>query len=225
MTKFLIPSGLLDEMISTKLSPTFLSGLNTWVQAALMQEPASPTTPNERGQLTRWLGYAFGNPRITRDAALALLPLQPGEPNPYFTILDAISRESGDYVTPDENAETLATVGPVTRLIWQLPVYGVAIVMGRGDVIDMPVWFEIDSPSLTCPFSTTGEIWNDWGTYGESHKPQQFGTKWYRSNAVGASGELMRASQWVPYVLQGLIKPISLEAFLEIQRVNSPSNS
>lgn len=71
-----------------------------------------------------------------------------------------------------------------------------------GDIEGLPVWFEIDDINASVPLpwqaiDTERTTWADWGTFGDSHKPTKIGTKWYRSSAVGSSGQLLDASQFV----------------------------
>lgn len=221
MTTFMVPTGLLDELISSQL-PHYgqggpIDGLNAWFLAGIQKEPQSPANLYQRGPLTRWFGYAFGDPRIMRDAAIAKLPLQPGDPNPFFPVVDAITREGANTITPSNDMTTPVAVGPVTRDMWRLPEYAMVLALCGGDVIDMPVWFEIDDATDECPFSDSGETWETWGVFGESHKPLPMGNKWYRSNAVGQSGELLRASQWVPVSIASGLKVLSVTEFREIQ--------
>lgn len=239
MTKFIMITGLIDEMVSSLLPPYGqggpLDGLNAWMLSALNSEPESPEFTYERGPVTRWVGTYFGNPRMSRAEAIATMPIQPGDPNPFFQIIDAATRESADYIKATDNMLSLVEVGPITREIWLIPEYGLAIYLTGGDVINMPVFFEIDNITDLCPFSfekieldenleeiiTPQETWETWGTHGDSHKPQKIGEKWYRSSNVGSSGSILKASEWAPLMLNGSINPISVKKYKEILNNNN----
>ncbi len=112
----------------------------------------------------------------------------------------------------------MAVCGPIENLSY-LPIDYVSLIVAfGGDVEGLPVWFEIDDPNSSCLFDQN-LTWNDWGVFGESHKPVMVGDKWYRSNAVGASGAIMNASAWV----NSGIKAISKSAFQRIQEQSEPT--
>lgn len=229
MATYKVITALVDELIDPILpkpdAPGPLQNLNIWLRQAIQLEPDT-ADPSERGPVTRWLGCAAGIWRITKTQALTLLPILPGDPNPFFPIIDSVSREGGKIIIGNGPYE-LSTAENVNRPMWKTPEYAVALVLTGGDAIDLPVWFEITDPTEICPFSTqnpiTGEYetWETWGTFGESHKPQLIGGKWYRSNCVGASGAIMKASEWFPAYSQGL-KIISESDFRSIQLANQP---
>jgi len=105
----------------------------------------------------------------------------------------------------------MAVCGPIQNLSY-LPIdYITLIVLFGGDVEGLPVWFEINdiNASVPAPWQTLDPertTWATWGTFGDSHKPTKIGTKWYRSNAVGQSGQLLDASQFVNLGLTILTK-------------------
>jgi hypothetical protein len=130
-----------------------------------------------------------------------------GQRNPYYDIITQIGTATGSSI---DRTVPLACCGPISKLE-RIPLSLVALVTAvGGDVEGLPVFFELSTDPATtlCPFSSTGEMWSTWGTFGASHVPQQIGTKWYRSSAVGASGALMYASLWAT-VSPGNVKSLS----------------
>lgn len=218
--KYLIPTGFADELLAADLpraseAGTPLHGLHQWMHAAITKEPNDLETISnlpKRGELTRWIGYVFGNPRILKTKAKAYLPLEPGDPSLFFYVVDAANREGGT-VSLGESSLDLATVEPILRPRWMTPQFATAVVMAGGDTEGLLVYFEIDDPTDSCPFSGEGQTWNEWGTYGDSHLPVQRGDKWYRSSRVGKEGTPMKSSEWVPHYLRGEITPISETEF------------
>lgn len=232
MTTYQVITGLVDEMIDPTLPKagvvnTPLYGLNGWLVGALAQEPEDdPQDLTKRGPVTRWIGYAFGNPRITKVQASALLPLQPGDPNPLFQITDAIVREGGSIQVGNSPLD-LASAGPVVRAEWDQPHYAIASVITGGDTVGMEVVFEIDDPAAEVPASfpdrtyteyadpedpeSGTEVVHTWATWGLDGNrpdlaPEQIGDKWYRSSQLGSAfGAPMPASAWVPAALAGLV--------------------
>lgn len=142
-----------------------------------------------------------------------------GQRNPYYDVITQIGVALGSDI---DRSTPLAACGPVNR-IDRVPLSLIDLLIGiGGEVEGLPVWFEltVDPATVDCPFSTTEpkEKWSTWGTFGQSHLPQKLGANWYRSSAVGESGELMNASQWVTLSRSNTI---SLAQFREIQSANS----
>lgn len=119
----------------------------------------------------------------------------------------------------------LSVCGPIENLMYLPLDYVSLIVMFGGDIEGLPVWFEFDDPDSDCPFSTETpkESWNEWGVFGDSHKPVELGSKWYRSSAVGQSGQLLDASVWVPLRAAGGLVVKTKAEYLAIQAANQPS--
>jgi hypothetical protein len=158
MTTFKVITGLCDEMIDPTLPKADvvggpLQGLNGWLQAALAQEPNDAAVSGDlslRGPVTRWIGYAFGNPRMLPSEAAALLPLQPGDPNPFFQIVDAVEREGGDLKVGNSPLE-MAEASPIVRKEWLQIGYCFALVYTGGDAIGFPVYFVVDDLTVEVP--------------------------------------------------------------------------
>lgn len=113
----------------------------------------------------------------------------------------------------------MSVCGPIENVGYLTPDYCSVICAFGGDVEALPVWFEIDGLETVCPFGDGEETWEAWGTFEESHKPVQIGDKWYRSNAVGTSGQLLDASTWVPLRSAGQLVVKTKAEFLAIQVV------
>ncbi len=142
-----------------------------------------------------------------------------GDLNPYRTLLNDLvyGQEGFDRQSP------LAVSSDIDHIQY-ITVSDISLIVALGgDVIDLPVFFELttDPETTDCPFSTTSppEKWSTWGTFGESHKPVKLGNKWYRSNNVGASGQPMAASQWIPVTRN---YTLTLPEYQDIQKENSP---
>lgn len=140
-----------------------------------------------------------------------------GAPNPYYLPVAQIGIATGSSI---DRSQAMAVCGPITNTV-RVPLDFVDLVVAiGGDVEGLPFWFELADIAVECPLSTTTpkETWEVWGTVGESHKPVKYGTKWYRSNAVGMSGAMLNASQVT--AIRQLV--ISQERFLAIQKENTP---
>lgn len=183
MVKYLVLTGLVDEMISPSLPKADdvsgpLYGLHMWMLGALAAEP-DPVELSERGPVTRWIGYAFGQPRITKTDAAALLPLQPGDPNPLFQVTDAVVREGGSIELGSSDLE-LATAYPITREEWKNPGYTQALVLTGGDSMGLQVYFEVDDVTDEIPTTFPNR------TYSVLSDPDDLDsgvdTVWFREN-------------------------------------------
>lgn len=131
-----------------------------------------------------------------------------GQQNPYILLLNDLDMGGAPF-TRGSGSE-LAVCGPIENVSFLTIEYISLIVMFGGECEGLPVWFEIDDITEDCPFSDS-ETWETWGIFGESHIPIQIGDKWYRSNAVGQTGELLLASQWVGLGLTAITKSSYLE--------------
>ena len=114
-----------------------------------------------------------------------------GSNNPLILKLNDLSMGGAPFIRGSE----IAICGPINNIEFIPLNYILLIVAVGGDILDMPIFFEI-VPTDICPFSDNNETWETWGIFGDSHKPVQLGPKWYRSSAVGQSGELLKASEW-----------------------------
>lgn len=218
MTKYIVLTGLADEMIDPTLPPSSdptgpLYGLNGWLQAGIAAEPDDATIAGDlskRGPITRWLGYAFGQPRITHTAASALLPLEPGDPNPFFQIIDAISREQGE-VRLGTTPTSPASAEPVTRDIWKTPEYAMALVLTGGDAINLPVFFGVTDTAATCPFDAS----KTWAEYYAAYTPKVSGGIPYYENLYAGAGYIP-ASVWFGAYYSGAMTVISKQAYIDL---------
>lgn len=138
-----------------------------------------------------------------------------GDANPYRTMLAdmAYGGNSFDRQSPIAVSDNL--------LPEFIKMEEIAIILGLGgDVIEMPVLFELEDLSVQCPFSLTTpkETWAQWGAPLASNV--LIAGKYYRENAVVQSpnsGALMPASVWYP-VASSYTK--TLGEYLTIQQEN-----
>jgi hypothetical protein len=152
------------------------------------------------GQCYFWVPSAFTVSVLSAEAATAInavhtaigkqpTNLQAGSENPYILRLNDFDM-GGAHFTRDKTVG-LSCCGPILNFAY-LDLQDIQLIVAfGGDVEGFPVWFEITDLETVCPF---GETWETWGVFGQSHLPVQIGEKWYRSNAVGASGALLPAS-------------------------------
>jgi hypothetical protein len=169
------------------------------------------------------------DPTLTESAAGAInfihqLQSRPlvaaGQRNPYYDVITQIGIAPGASIN---RVLPLAECGPVNNLA-RVPLSLVDLVIAvGGEVEGLPVFFELaaDPATLDCPFSTTTPVekWSTWGTFGQSHVPVQIGNRWYRSSAVGQSGELLKASLWIARSRSNVI---SLAEYQQILSENAP---
>jgi hypothetical protein len=160
-TTFKIITGLCDEMIDPTLNrhdaaqeqrdvENTMEMLNNWMSMVISQEPSDDevgSDPTKRGELTRWIGYAFGNPRISRTEAQNTLPLLPGDPNPLFQVIDAAKREGGNVELGNSTLD-VATISGIKRDEWKRPIYAKLAVMTGGDVSNMQCFVAIPESDL-----------------------------------------------------------------------------
>lgn len=154
--------------------------------------------------------------------------------NPYILRLNDLDMGGAAFTRNQEPA--MACSGPIENLEYlDLQYVSLIVAFGQvasqmdsrlfGDIEGLPVWFEltVDPSTIDCPLSTTTpkEKWSTWGTFGDSHRPVKLGLKWYRSNAVGESGTMLHASQWMSYRASGGTV-LTVSQFKEIQSANQP---
>lgn len=135
-------------------------------------------------------------------AALGPTGFSAGDQNPYFLQIVDFAVGGGAFIRSEGNP--LAWLGPIENKAFLTLDYVSLIVAFGGNVEGLPVWFRLDDPAHACPFSDSDETWETWGVFGASHQPVQIGDFWYRSSAVGQSGDLLDASDWVPHRAAGL---------------------
>lgn len=131
MATFTIPTGLTDEMIDPTYPAAALATLNAMLDAGLQQESAVATGP-DRGPLTRWYGYVFGQPRALRPQAEVIHPLTPGDPNPFFQALDSATQD-GSVIERGPTPTSPATLRGVTREMWLTLPHLALLVSAGGD--------------------------------------------------------------------------------------------
>jgi hypothetical protein len=178
------------------------------------------------GQCYFWVPSAFTVSVLTAEAAATInavhtaIDIQPtnlqvGSENPYILRLNDFDM-GGAYFTRDKEPG-MSCCGPIFRFSY-LSIQDIQLLTAfGGEVEGFPVWFEIDDLESECPFSDSGETWETWGVFGDSHKPVQIGDKWYRSNAVGESGALLHASEF----LEAGVPILSLAQYQAIQQQHS----
>jgi len=183
------------------------------------------------GKTYIWIPSALTLNRLTTETAAMVnavhaavgLPtgLTAGQTNPHY--LDLNDLDMGGAPFTRDATPGMAVCGPIENLGYLPLDYVSLIVMFGGDVESLPVWFELDDQDTDCPFSTETpkETWATWGTFGQSHLPVEIDGKWYRSSAVGQSGQLLDASAWVGLRAAGLVVKTKAE-YLAIQAANQP---
>ena len=120
-----------------------------------------------------------------------------GDLNPYRTMLPDMAYGGNGFDRQSPMAMSDNVLHPEF-----IEMDEIAIVLGLGgDIIEMPVFFELTDLSVQCPFSLTTpkETWAQWGAPLASNV--LIAGKYYRENAVVQSpnsGALMPASVWYP---------------------------
>jgi hypothetical protein len=198
MATITLPTGLTYQFIDPLFTVEQLGTMNALLAASLSAGP-------EKSALHRWLAFMFGNPRMSKATAEALLPLAPGEPSPFFETLDNLTQEGAAVVRGNVYTDTARITANLPP--WLATDQMALLYAAGGDIEDEQVWFELDSLDGEVPASFPekdgAETWATWGVEGSSHAPVQIGNKWYRSNQYGAGGVALKASEWVPYLLGG----------------------
>lgn len=139
-----------------------------------------------------------------------------GDLNPYRELLSDMAYDGNGFDRQSPIAVSDNLLHPEFITIDQI-----AIVLGLGgDIIEMPVFFELADLSVQCPFSLTTpkETWAQWGAPKANNV--LMGGKYYRENAVVQTpndGALMPASVWYP-VASSYTK--TLGEYLIIQQEN-----
>lgn len=166
---------------------------------------------------------AIGRPTVTT-----------ADTNPYVLLLNDLDMGGAPFTRDAEPG--MAYCGPVVNLAYLSPSYAALIAAFGGDIEAMSVFFELTEAQLAEPVPDTfpertyldeqlveqTHTWNTWGVFGESHKPVQYGTNWYRSVNYGAAGTPLNASHWVGYLnAGGAVK--TLAEYQAIQAANAPA--
>lgn len=182
------------------------------------------------GKTYIWIPSALTLNRLTAETAALVntvhtavgLPagFAAGQTNPHY--LDLNDLDMGGAPFTRDAQPGMAVCGPIENLGYLPLDYVSLIVAFGGNVEGLPVWFEIDDIEAPCPFSDSDETWETWGTFGQSHLPVEIGGKWYRSVAVGQSGQLLDASAWVPLRSAGQLVVKTKAEYLAIVAENQP---
>lgn len=179
-------------------------------------------------------------------SALGLPLVTVGQVNPYY--LDLNDLDLGGAPFTRDALPGMAYCGPFSNLSY-LTIQYVSLIVAFGqvahqmddklfsDVEGLPVWFEITDISAQVPEglpdrtyqsgspqnpTTSIHTWETWGVYGDSHKPQLIGTKYYRTNCIGAAGNKLNASVWVPLNNTGALKVLNQSQYQAIVDANQP---
>ena len=216
-----IPVGLTDEFIWPNYPSQSLVNLNAGLMLGLSLEP------DRGGPIARFIGYKLlGRPRSTRVEAQAMLPLEPGDPSPFFDAFDDITKETaasaertyalGSDGTPDPLAPAIC--GPSARPDWCTPERLMLLYLAGGRAYwikpenALPVFFRVTEvldeqvpESFPNRIDKNGEphTWRTWGVFGNSHAPVQIGEHWYRSSAYGEGGVHLEIEQWISFYQAG----------------------
>lgn len=221
MITYTIPVAFTYELIEADYDGD-MTLFNTLLGAGLQAEPDA--TGAGRGPLTRWMGYTFGKPRMLRDEAIALLPLTAGDPNPFFTFINSMNAEG---VTIERGA-TYATMR-TTNESWSSAGRMALLYSLGGDATNLEYWFVVADIDEDVPVGFTRSTitendverqatWAEWCD--ELHPPVQYDGLWYvASNSSG--GVVVPVSEWVPFMLGGLLSPIPRSDFIAVQQANA----
>ena len=203
MPKITLPTGLTYQFIDPAFTSEHLAPMNGLIAQSLTLGP-------DRSPLHRWLGFMFGNCRMTKDAAIALLPLGPGDPSPFFETLDNLTQEGAAVVRGAHFADMAMIHAELPS--WLDAGQMALLYAAGGDLIDEQVFFLVSNLAAEVPDSfperlmgdgVTVHTWATWGIAGSSHHPVTIGGSTYRSNQYGAGGVCLKASEWVPYLVGG----------------------
>lgn len=199
------------------------------------------------GKTYIWIPSALTLNKLTTETAalvnavhtaLSLPLVTVGQLNPYYFDLNDLDMGGAPFTR--DALPGVAVCGPIENLGY-LPLDYVSLIVAIGqaanavesqltgeasllfgDVEGLPVWFELSDPTAICPLGDGVETWNEWGIFGDSHKPTQYGDKWYRSNAVGQSGQLLDASAWTTLRAAGALTVKTKAEYLAIVAENAP---
>lgn len=230
--RYYLPRGLTYNLIDPAYPPAALDGLKSALSGAISAE-ADWAVGQAAGPIIRWFEYSHGAVGAGKAWALEqLTALVPGRPSPFFEALDNAIQDGATLVRGTGGPTSLAYVEGEIDAEWQQPARMVLVVLAGGDATGVPVFFEIADPDAEVPEGLpertyledeveTAHSWRIWGTSGDSHVPVELGGKWYRSSAVGASGEPLAASQWVGLYFAG-VPILSVDEFRAIQTANVP---
>lgn len=223
--KYYLPKGLTYELISEDYPIESLLTLKQSLSAAIQSEQDWSLLDESiaAGPTIRWVEYSHGNVGGGKIWALATIQaLHPGKPSPFEQALNAMCQDGCIFYRGSGDSTSLSYIEGNFDSEWKKPHRQALVVLAGGDAVGIPVWFELTDPTEVCPFSTEGETWETWGTFEESHKPIKKGSKWYRSNLVGATGDPLSASAWTMLYLGSQLTVISEEDFRNIPNDELP---
>jgi len=214
MMKYTLPRALTFNLIDPTYPASALDGLNAALQAGINAEP-DWGVGQAAGPLIRWFEYSHGNVGAGKAWALSQLPLVPGRPSPFFEALDNATQ---DGAVLNRGSGAMATLEGNMDPEWQEPSRMALVVIAGGEVEGVQVFFQITDPTAEVPETlpnrtyATGapgsetthvHTWNTYGVDGDSHKPVQVGSYWYKPSTMGASGVPLKASDWFGYHMTG----------------------
>ena len=133
----------------------------------------------------------------TLHALIGKPTVEEGDLNPYRTMLADRAYGGNGFDRQSPMAMSDNVLHPE-----HIDMAEIAIVLGLGgDVVDLPVFFELANLDGECPFSLTTpkETWAQWGSSKANNV--LIAGKYYRENAVVQTpndGALMPASVWYP---------------------------
>lgn len=203
MAVLTLPTGLTYQFIDPLFTQEQLQPLNDALLLALSAGP-------DRSPLQRWLGFMFGNCRISKQGAIDLLPLTPGDPSPFFETLDNLTQEG--YIIKRGKTHVEPAMINAELPVWLTPSERLLLWLSGGEIENEEIYFELNDLEQEVPASfpnrllidgVTIHTWATWGTDGYNHIPRLIDGKYYRSSLIGAAGVPLKASEWCPYLLSG----------------------
>jgi hypothetical protein len=203
MAKITLATGLTYQFIDPLFTVEQLATMNALITQSL-------TYGLDKSPLHRWLGFMFGNCRMTKAAAIALLPLGPGDPSPFFETLDNLTQEGASVERGNVYTDTAVITAELPA--WLDASQMALLYAAGGDIADEPVYFQVADLTVEVPASfperlmedgVTVHTWATWGIAEENHHPVTLGGTIYRSSQYGYGGVNLKASEWVPFLLAG----------------------
>lgn len=216
--RYYLPKGLTYNLISPDYPSENLINLKSFLLQAVSNEPDWDSGSNAvAGPITRWVEYSHGNVGAGKIWAMnQIANLGPGKPSPFFEALDNAVQDGALLVRGKGDSTTMAYIDGDIDEEWQEINRQIFVVVAGGDVVGLPVVFELDNITSICPFSTTGETWETWGVSGASGAPIHINGKWYRTSEVYGlvvnDGQPLPASAWFSTAMSGL-KVITTKTF------------
>ena len=206
-----------------------LTLLNTLFGGALAMEQSAKATP-----LTQWTGDYWGNPRMTPAQAMTkwgvtnqrpISNIAPGDINPFFRFIDDVTK-TGNVINRGSEVTTLTMINE-DDMNWMKGDVGRVLLLcslPNGEVDGLPVYFVVPeanyednmpagffNSAITEPDPedeeqtiTRQRKWSEWKSPNHTHELID-GNYYIPSTSWGVH---MKASQWVPFVLGGLLTAV-----------------